>query len=169
MIERHLAMLKRNQDIFEKYKTNEEMGLEIATDKQKEYSNFGRNFITLEKKEEFADIRSVHYHNILTKKLEEYSLPEWFICLKEGILLEYAIPIFSRVLQKYPMLCGMDSEWQVLYCITQVNSAFWAERETWKKYFKEIIDDILEEYEERKMKEVIPKEYLAKFYDFTDS
>lgn len=38
------------------------------------------------------EIRSIHYYNVIIKKLKEYTLPEWIVCLNEKVLLEYAVP-----------------------------------------------------------------------------
>ena len=122
--------------------------------------------MTQKEKELFMVVRSIHYNNVVMKKLKEYTLPEWLVCLSEEVLLEYAIPIFSRVLHKYPMLCGMNKEWQVIYEITKVSEEFWEVNKEWKVYFYKIINTILSQYEEGKLIASIPEEYLYQFKNF---
>lgn len=99
--------------------------MSISDVKKKGYIKCGCELLSIEKSEQFMEVRSIHYHNVVTKRLAEYTLPEWLVCLQEEILLEYAIPVFVGVLEKYPMLCGMNNEWQVLYDITRLNHDFW--------------------------------------------
>lgn len=166
VFERHFAMLKRGQDVFEQYKRAENIGIRISDKKKKDYVKIGGELLTKEKGKQFMEVRSIHYHNVVVKKLEEYSLPEWLVCLNEEVLLEYAIPIFSRVLNKYPMLCGMNNEWQVLYDITKINPKFWEDNREWKMYFVEIIEKIFWEYEQNTSVIFIPEEYLYQFSIF---
>lgn len=166
LFEKHFEMLKRNQEIFEQYKMVENTGIIISDERQKDFLKTGKELLTIKKSEEFREVRSIHYYNIVIKKLEEYSLPEWFVCLKEGVLLEFAIPVFSRVLQMYPMLCGMNNEWQVLYEITQVSQDFWKLKREWKEYLKQFLNEILFKYEQGAFAISIPEEYLYKFKIF---
>lgn len=166
IFEEHFSMLKKNQEIFEQYKRTVNIGIRISDERQKDFLKTGKELLTIEKSEEFMEVRSIHYYNVVMKKLEEYTLPEWFVCLKEGVLLEYTIPIFSRVLQKYPMLCGMNHEWQVLYEIAKVNQVFWQINREWKEYFNKIINEIFFEYEQGTFVTSIPKEYICQFKFF---
>lgn len=113
-------------------------------------------------------MRSIHYHNVVNKILGEYSLPEWLVCLHEEILLEYAVPIFSRVREIYPMLCGMNNEWQVLYEITKLNQDFWIKNAEWKEYFDKLIESVLLEYAQGRINTTIPEVYLYQFKAFID-
>lgn len=169
IFEKHFDMLKRNQEIFEQYKMIEDIGIRISNERKKDFLRTGKELLTIEKSEEFKEVRSIHYCNVVIKKLEEYSLPEWFVCLKEGVLLEYAIPVFSRVLQAYPMLCGINNEWQVLYEITKISGEFWELKREWKEYLKKIISEIFFKYEQGILAISIPKEYLDQFKIFLDT
>lgn len=162
------SMLKNNQEKFEQYKKTEDIGIKISEEKEKDLLKFGREFLSKEKSEQLMEVRSIHYHNVVTKVLGEYSLPEWLVCLHEEILLEYAIPIFSRVLANYPMLCGMNNEWQVLYEITILNQDFWMMNEDWKVYFDKLIEKVLFEYEQGGFNTTISEEYLYQFKAFKD-
>lgn len=168
LFEKHFSMLDKNQKIFEKYKTINSIGIEISEKRKKEYVKIGKELLPIEKSEQFREVRSIHYNNVVMKKLEEYTLPEWIVCLKEEVLLEYTIPVFSRVLHEYPMLCGMNREWQVLYDITNVNRVFWQEHKEWKAYFDKIIDKVILECKRDAMKVSIPEEYLCQFKNFKD-
>lgn len=165
-VEKHFTMLKKNQEIFEQYKKTESQGITISDIREKDYLKVGRELLSLEKSEQFMEVRSIHYYNVVAKRLEQYTLPEWLVCLKEEVLLEYAIPIFSRVLENYPMLCGMNNEWQVLYDITRLNQEFWIMNTEWKEYFNKIVDKIFWEYGQGTFTITIPEEYLYQFRIF---
>ncbi len=166
IFERHFTMLKKNEEVFEQFKMAEGIGIEISNKRRKDYLKIGKELLTIGMSEQFMEVRSIHYYNVVMKKLEEYTLPEWLVCLKEEVLLEYAIPVFSRVLQKYPMLCGMNNEWQVLYDITRVNQVFWQVHKEWKVYFNKIVDKILLENRQGVFIMPIPEEYLYQFKNF---
>lgn len=162
MFEQHFTMLEKNRCIFEQYKNLDKIGLKIVNNKQ--YCSFGKDLLTSDTSNKFLQVRSIHYYNVVTKKLKDFSLPEWLVCLNEEILLEFAVPIFSRVLEKYPMLCGMNREWQVLYSITKIENKFWLSHKSWKKYFDEFIDKILLEHTKGNL--CIPSDYLEEFSKF---
>lgn len=167
--EKHFTMLKKNQEIFEQYKMTESIGIKISDIRQKDYLKVGRELLSIEKSEQFMEVRSIYYYNVVTKRLEEYTLPEWLVCLEEEVLLEYAIPIFSRVVENYPMLCGMNNEWQVLYDITRLNRDFWIMNTEWKVYFNKIVDKIFFEYGQGAFVMSIPEEYLYQFKQFRNT
>lgn len=128
----------------------------------------GKDLLPEDKTKEFREVRSIHYHNVITKKLKEYNFPEWIVCLNEKVLLDYTIPIFSRVLAEYPMLCGMNSEWQILYEITKIDWVFWKTHRTWKMFFDEIIEEVILSKEQGGLITPISEEYLYKFKNFRE-
>lgn len=99
-------------------------------------------------------------------KLKQYSFPEWIVCLEENVLLDYALPIFSRVLQEYPMLCGMQCEWQVLYEITKIKEDFWMIHKKWKEYFIEILKGFCSNYTKEELIDIFSEEYFYQFETF---
>lgn len=157
---------KNNEAIFEKYKLIECEEVKISEKKQKEYWKTGKELLTAEKAEQFMEVHSIYYDNVVMKKLNEYTLPEWFVCLDEKVLLEYAVPVFAGVLKEYPMLCGLRCEWQVLYAISGLDQEFWQMHKEWKKFFSEIIDNIILEYEQKKITIPIPRAYLEQLKQF---
>lgn len=167
IFEKHFSMLKKNEEIFEKFKARECIGIKISENAKKDFFKTGKELLTIEKEKQFMEIRSIHYYNVIIKKLKEYTLPEWIVCLNEKVLLEYAVPVFSRVLNEYPMLCGMNCEWQVLYEITKIKQCFWDLHKEWKVYFVKIIDNIFLEYKQEDLMTVIPKEYLHQFKNYS--
>lgn len=166
IFDKHFAMIERNLDIFEQYKMEENIGIRFSDDMQKDLMKIGKELLTIEKSQELMEVRSIHYYNVVMKKLKEYSLPEWFVCLEEKVLLEYAIPVFSRVLKVYPMLCGSKNEWQVLYEITQVNQKFWERNKKWKEYFDDVINGILLKHEQGVLETNVSEEYIRQFKYF---
>lgn len=167
IFEQHFAMLKSNEELFLKYKKIE--CIEISDKMQKDFLKTGKQLLKEENVERFLQIRSIHYYNVVMKKLEEYSLPEWFICISEKVLLEYAIPVFLRVLNHYPMLCGINNEWQVMYEISKIDIEFWNEHRDWKVYLDNIIDKIFLENKEGKLAVDVPEEYLIQFKIFKEN
>lgn len=166
IFEKHFAMIEKNIEIFEQNKMKENIGISLSDDMQKKLMKSGKEILTIEKIQELMEVRSIYYNNVVMKKLIEYSLPEWFVCLEEKVLLDCAIPIFSKVLHVYPMLCGDKNEWQVLYEITQVNQKFWEMNKGWKEYFNNIIDGILLKYEQGVLELYISDEYVCRFKRF---
>ena len=166
IFEKHFNMLRKNQEIFEQYKMIESAGIRVSDIRKPDYLKFGRELLAIEKSKQFMQVRSVHHYNVVMKTLEEYTLPEWIVCLEEEVLLEYAIPIFSRVLESYPMLCGMNNEWEVLYEITRLNQEFWRRNTEWKEYFNKIIDVVFLEYRKGAFIIAVPDEYLNQFQIF---
>lgn len=166
IFDKHFAMIERNLDIFEKNKMKENIGIRLSDDMKKDLLKTGKELLTKEKSQELIEVRSIHYYNVVMKILKEYSLPEWFACLEEKVLLEYAIPVFSGVLKVYPMLCGNKNEWQVLYEITQVNQMFWEMNKEWKEYFDDIINGVLMKHEQGVLETSISEEYIRQLKCF---
>ena len=166
IFEKHFAMLQNSRDIFEKYKNRGE--IKAFSNEQAEFSMRGKELLTIEMCEQFMEVRSIHYYNVVTKKMGEYTFPEWLVCLNEKVLLEYVIPIFSGALKEYPMLCGMNCEWQVLYEITMISQEFWNDNREWKVYFSKIIKKVLFEYEQGSLISNVPENYLSQFEKFNN-
>ena len=162
----HFEMLRKNQEIFEKFKLRENIAIEISENIKKDFIKNGKELLSVKEIEYLSEVRSIHYQNVLVKKLEEYTLPEWLVCLNEKVLLEYAIPILSNVLNEYPMLCGMNCEWQVLYEITNLEHEFWQAHKAWKAFYDEMINKIILTYEQDDFEVLIPEEYLYQFKMF---
>ena len=136
-------MLEENERVFEQYCRNEKSRVLISDAQKENLKKCGSELLNKEIKERFEETRSIYYHNILNMPLLEYTFPEWVVCLQEKVLLEYAIPIFSRVLVHYPMLCGKNCEWEILYEITKIDEDFWNIHEGWKRFFVNILDNVL--------------------------
>ena len=159
-----MEMRKKSYEEFEKYKTIDNLDIIIPTSIQNGYNRLGKEIISNEVCESLLDVRSIHYHNVVNKKIIDYTFPEWIVCLEEELLLEYAIPIFSRTLLHYPMLSGMNNEWEVLYLISRISREFWQENEEWKNYYKSIIEKVINENRIDFLS--IAQEYLSCFEKF---
>lgn len=166
VFEKHFMMLKKNEEIFKKYSIKKENGIKFSADKAKDFYKSGKNLLSIEVIEYFLEVRSIHYHNIINLNLNQYSFPEWIVCLEENVLLDYALPIFSRVLQEYPMLCGMQCEWQVLYEITKINEDFWMIHQKWKEYFIDILNRFCSNYVMEELIDIFSEEYFFQFEKF---
>lgn len=165
VFEKRLVMIRENEQIFKKYYRNEEIGIIICDDRKEDFKKKGSDLLNAEVKLRFEEVRSIYYRNIINNILYDYSFPEWVVCVEEKVLLEYAIPILSRVLKYYPMLCGKDYEWEVLYEISKIDENFWNIHREWKMFFEDIIRDILHSRNERKMDNISEK-YICQFETF---
>ena len=166
VFEKYFNMLKRSEDMFEKLKTKDCENVKISENEVMEYYKEGKELLPTEKSKEFIEIRSIHNYNVVMKKLVDYTFPEWLVCLNEKVLLKYAIPIFARVLNEYPMLCGMNCEWQVLYEITKIDQDFWDIHNEWKKHFITIVNNVVLDYNSKKIMNTISGKYLDCFEKF---
>ena len=166
VFEKHFEMLRKNEEIFKKYSVKTENGLRFSNNKEKDFYKNGKNLLSIEVIEYFLEVRSIHYHNVINMKLKQYSFSEWIVCLEENVLLDYALPIFSRVLQEYPMLCGMQCEWQVLYEITKIKEDFWMVHKKWKEYFIEILKRFCSNYTKEELIDIFSEEYFYQFETF---
>lgn len=168
IFEKHFEMLKNNEEIFRKYSIKDDKGLILSDEKKKDFYIKGRDLLSDEIAKYFLEIRSIYYHNVINNNLQQYSFYEWIVCLEENILLEYAIPIFSRVLQEYPMLCGMNYEWQVMYEIAKIKEDFWLAHIDWKIFFVDILKRFSSEYEDAELIEIFSKKYFYQFKKFVE-
>lgn len=164
--EGHFDMLRKNEKIFKKYSVKKQNGIAIPIDKEDDFKLKGKQLLSQEKANYFLEIRSIYCWNIVNMELKNYSFPEWVICIEESVLLEYAIPILSRVLQEYPMLCGKDCEWQVLYKLTKVEKEFWLSHKNWKEFFVELINRIFASNKKEDLIVLFPEDYYYQFIEF---
>lgn len=166
IFEKHFEMLKENERIFRKYSIKKENGLQLSSVQEKNFYVEGRDLLSDEVINYFLDVRSIHYYRVIHKKLKNYSLFEWIVCLEESVLLEYALPIFSRVLYEYPMLCGMNCEWQIMYEITKINENFWTFHQEWRRFFVEIIMQFFSKYTKEELSNMFSEQYFCQFEKF---
>lgn len=165
VFEKRKKMLEKNEKIFEQYFKNESIGILISDVHKECLKRTGSELLNGETKERFEETRAIYYYNILNKPLLEYTFPEWVVCLQEKVLLEYTIPIFSRVLENYPMLCGKNCEWEILYEIAKVDENFWNVHEGWKQFFVNILNDVLYNNGEKK-EPIINAKFIHQFCIF---
>ncbi len=157
-----LEMRKKSFTEFEKCKDNENLGIKIPNNIQNGFNKLGKEILSSKTCERLLEYRSIHYNNVVNEKLSDYNLPEWVVCLEEEVLLEYAIPILSRVLSHCPMMLGMNNEWEVLYLVVKVKSDFWRVNKEWKDYYKLLIDKAINNDNSNS----IPQKYLMVFREF---
>lgn len=169
VFEKHFNMLRESEEMYKRYCMKKEKGIVISIEEEKNFNIKGEKLLPSETIKYLKQFRSIYYWNVVDMELKNYSLHEWIVCVEESVLLEYAIPILSRVLHEYPMLYGGNSEWQVLYEITKINREFWAVHDSWGKFFIEIICSVLSGGMEQNLTDTIPQEYLYQFRDFIAS
>lgn len=166
IFEKHFEMLRKSEEAFKKYSTRTENGLKIPDDREKDFCIEGRNLLSVDVITYFLEVRSIYHYNIVNMKLKDYSFPEWVVCLEENVLLEYALPVFSRVLQEYPMLCGMNCEWQIMYEIAKIKEDFWLLHKEWREFFVGILRQFCSKYAKEKLIEIFSEEYSYQFREF---
>ncbi|MBE5871733.1 MAG: hypothetical protein E7294_10805 [Lachnospiraceae bacterium] len=134
--------LIENWLIFRKYGTIEKFVITVTAVQQENYSKWGKELLSQNKIDYLMEMRCLEAQHILFSPLKEYSYHEWMLCLREGILLDYAIPVFANVLNNYPMLAGTAiREWRTLYDITKIDENFWNEHSDWKVFFTTLIKE----------------------------
>ena len=52
----------------------ENIGIRLSDDMQKDLLKTGKELLTKEKSQELIEVRSIHYYNVVMKKLKEYQL-----------------------------------------------------------------------------------------------
>lgn len=164
VFERQMEMYKNSQAVFEKYVTQTDKGIVLPDSIKENFEKTGNELLPTDTINHFLEIRSQYYANIINNKMKDYVYMEWVICLIEKVLLEYALPLFSRVLIFYPMLCGIFAEWEVLYEIAKIDEEFWDTHKEWKCFFVLLMKDIIS-----KNKAFIKDEYLHEMSLFVKS
>lgn len=57
IFEKHFSMLKKNEEIFEKFKARECIGIKISENAKKDFFKTGKELLTIEKEKQFMEIR----------------------------------------------------------------------------------------------------------------
>lgn len=143
IFEREEKMYDEYEEIFNKYKNQSNNGILIPDNLRTNLEKNGRELLPEETVNKFRRIRSQYYANIINNKMKEYTYMEWVICIKEKILLDYALPLISSPLLFYPMLCGVYAEWEILYEISDIDEKFWMEHRDWKAFFAGIMKEAI--------------------------
>lgn len=141
--EKKVKMHKEHEEIFNKYKNQSNNGILIPDNLRINLEKTGRDLLPEKTVNYFLTIRSSYYANVIKNKIKDYTYMEWVTCIKEKILLEYALPIFSNVLLFYPMLSGIHAEWEILYEISDIDEKFWMKHRKWKDFFIRIMKEAI--------------------------
>lgn len=72
-----------------------------------------------------------------------------------GILLEYAVPILSRVLSQNPLLNGAYYRGELIYNILNIDESFWQKHIDWKVYFETLLMDIFRSFSEQELENIV--------------
>ncbi|MDE7424420.1 MAG: hypothetical protein K2N51_12165 [Lachnospiraceae bacterium] len=163
VFERHFNLLRKSEKIFNTYYKDNTIGIPMPETYDEDILKKGKALLSKIQAEYFRQVRSMHYWNVLDKELGDLEYLDWLVCLEERVLLVYVIPLFSRVLEKFPMLYGGNREWQVLYEITTIDKNIWIEYPKWKIYLQKMICDSVFV---KDVKSSINKEYLYQFEKF---
>lgn len=163
VFERHFNLLRKSEKIFNTYYKDNTIGIPMPETYNEDILRKGKDFLTASQIEYFLQVRCMHYEDVVKNELGNLTYLDWLVCLEEGVLLIYAVSLFSRILEKYPMLYGGNNEWQVLYEITMIDKKIWNEYPEWEIYFKKLICNSVFE---KDVKSSINKEYLYQFEKF---
>lgn len=139
VFEKHFNMLRKSEKKFITYYKNSKLGIPMPKDFGEDISKKGKDLLSQNQVVYFRQVRSMHYQNVIDKEIGDWEYLEWLACLEERVLLMYVIPLFSKVLEVYPMLYGGNCEWQVLYEITIIDNSIWMKYPEWKKFYQKIV------------------------------
>lgn len=143
VFEKKINMHRKHEEIFNQYAYRSNEGVFIPDNLKNDLEKNGRELLPEEIVNEFLQVRSQYYANIINNKMKEYTYMEWVICIIEKILLEYALPIFSRVLIFYPMLSGINAEWEILYEISRIDEKLWLKHRDWQSFFIRVMKEAI--------------------------
>lgn len=153
--------MKESQRAFNRLAFNVNEGLEMPKSFKLNLEKLGSELLEPNDVERISKIRCIYYSNLLTNKLSDFSYFEWLVCLEEKVLLEYTIPLFSRVLFKYPFLYGLSyCKGEVICKILELGDTFWIYHSDWKNVYRKIVKNIFELYSEDELNSILKREYV---------
>ncbi len=130
--------------IFDKHKNNSEIGVHLTVDDENFLNKTGNELIKNEELMQcMKSIRSINYHNILHKPVRDYGLTEWLICVDEGLFVEYAVYMLSKVLAVNPYAIDHRGIPILIYISLAYKYFEFSHKKEWYSNFKTIICTIL--------------------------
>lgn len=143
VFEKKIKMHRKHEEIFNKYRNQSNNGILIPDNLRINLEKTGRELLPEKTVNYFLTVRCQYYANVINDKMKDYTYMEWVTCIKEKILLEYALPIIAGPLLFYPMLSGMHAEWEILYEISDIDEKFWMEHRDWKAFFVRLMKEAI--------------------------
>lgn len=143
--------------IFEEIKNRTDMGIGAEMLTYQACSKTGKQLIANDAViQELLSYRDTSIiSNILYRKLGEYGWGEWVICLHLELLLDYTIPMMSRVLSASVFVPGLYYKGEILWRILKHNSNIWNTHPTWKQYFVGLLQNVFFQYSEQALEEML--------------
>lgn len=143
---------------FDRVKGDITLGIGAGNLTQEVLDKTGRELIGEEEViQELLSVRGIDYQNMVNCKLKNYTLLEWTGCIKEGILIEYAVPMLSRLLAIHPLAAGIHYQGELLFYIVRAFQVGIVTQADWLQYFKELVTGIIKtETEETLKRQLIP-------------
>lgn len=134
-------------DEFEIYKNRTDLGIGNETLSERILNMTGIELISNEEIiSRFRKVRCIHHKYILTKPIKEYGGHEISTCIREKVLLEYALPIMSRYLEVCPLTPGAYHIGEVLVDILELDQEFWGNHQEWYLYVKNLAVESVRTY-----------------------
>lgn len=102
--------------------------------------------------DELLSYRSGYASHILNWTLAEYGWAEWILCMNLWVLMEYAIPVLSKVLDINAFVPGIFYRGEVLYRILIYEGDIWERHPDWMPFFKGLVQNMFTQYDEDELK-----------------
>lgn len=90
-------------------------------------------------------------HNILYRQLGEYGWAEWVTCLSFEFLLDYTLPMISKVLHINICVPGFYYKGEIICRILKHDSSVWVNHPEWKPYFVTLLNAAFLQYNENEL------------------
>lgn len=141
--------------LFEQVKNKADLGIGADMLSSAVMEQTGSEIIKdAEKIAELKEYRWIAVARLLTYKLSEYGIEEWYACLQLKLFLEYTVPMLSRVLSQNPILNGAYWKGELLWNILKIEDSFWKSHKEWKEYFELLLVELFESYSETEIMEI---------------
>jgi hypothetical protein len=126
----------------------------------------GRELLPEKIVKDFLEYRDAQHHNIINKRLSEYTYSEWLLCLYEKVLLEQCLPYIFEKVHLDPLAPGAFYKGELLYHITLIDKIFWSSHMELFASFKMIIDNVLDHMEKELDNSEIMIEFIEAYKGF---
>lgn len=134
----------RSEALFRENKDNSDVGVNLDLDMENFLNKTGDELITdISLKERLYSVRSVDYHNVLVKPIKEYELSEWLVCMDEGIFIDCAIAMLSKVIAVDSYAVEYHNIPLICYIVYAYKMDDFEHKKEWHTYFSDIVKSVL--------------------------
>lgn len=138
----YLENYSRSEAAFLENKDNPDVGVNL--DMEDFLNKTGEELITdISLKESMYRIRSVHYRNVLVNPIKEYGLSEWLVCMDEGIFIDCAVAMLSKVIAVDSYAVDDDNIPLICHVVHAYKWFDFEHKNEWHSYFSDIVKSVL--------------------------